>query len=93
VKETADDLRSITVMGVRWLERDHGLVPLTLPPKEYYDPRVSPDGEHIAVEAQDGCLGAATRRFVETVPDPQHAVRRTRRAALAGWEVDRVRIR
>jgi Tol biopolymer transport system component len=36
-----------------WLERDHGVAPLALPPKEYYDPRVSPDGQHVAVEAQD----------------------------------------
>jgi Tol biopolymer transport system component len=36
-----------------WLERDHGVAPLVLPPKEYYDPRVSPDGQHVAVEAQD----------------------------------------
>ena len=36
-----------------WLAPDHSVAPLVLPPKEYYDPRVAPDGQHIAVEAQD----------------------------------------
>src|SRR4029079_8967463 len=38
-------------------------------------------------------VAPASRRFVETVSDPRYTVRGARRAALAGWEVDRVRIR
>ena len=36
-----------------WVDRDHGSTPIALPAKRYYDPRLSPDGQHIAVEAQE----------------------------------------
>ncbi len=45
----ADDAaRSLT-----WVERDRDSTPITLPPRAYYDPRISPDGQRLVVEGTD----------------------------------------
>jgi Tol biopolymer transport system component len=39
--------------SLAWAERANGSTPIVLPQKAYYDPRISPDGQRLAVEATD----------------------------------------
>ena len=51
---SASEAGTYGLRQVLWLDRDHANVPVPLPPKDYFDPRVSPDGQQLAIEAQDG---------------------------------------
>ena len=39
--------------GLVWVEHERGSTPVTLPEKGYFDPRLSPDGQRVVVEAAD----------------------------------------
>jgi serine/threonine-protein kinase len=73
-----------------WIDRQGKVEPLSAPPRPYYDPRISPDGQQVAVSSEEATERVWTYNFVRATLTPLTAASVSSQAPA--WMPDGTRV-